>query len=101
MYNDDTAKEIVSLLFPINHEYFDLGLQIGKLYSDFGLPIDIALEKIDGDKRKKAQVLFGAQQWLIEHRRNSNATDKAIERQRKSNLEAMRSFIRTGESGIY
>lgn len=93
--------EFAEYLIPIDQRLFDMGVEIGKIYTDFGLPIDMALEKIKGDKRTKAQILFGAQNWLIQHRRNSAATEKALERQRKINVQTMRSFIRTGESGIY
>lgn len=95
------------LLLPIDKQLFDMGIKIGKLYTDFGLPIDMGIDHLvknnwlPDDKRCKVQVLFGAQNWLIEHRRNSNATDKAIERQRKSNRQTMDAFIKTGESGIY
>jgi len=79
----------------------ELGSQIGHLYTDYGLPIDMALDKFRLTKQQKIAVLFGAQNWLIEHRRNSAATDKAIERQRKTNREVLERFIKTGETGVY
>jgi hypothetical protein len=98
---------LVEFLLPIDRKLFDMGKQIGKIYTDFGLPIDMGIDHlvqsnhIANDKYQKAQVLFGAQSWLIEHRRNSNATDKALDRQRRANMTAMYSFLKTGESGIY
>jgi hypothetical protein len=94
-------EEAIAILLPINKELFELGMKVGKIYTDFGLPIDMALDKLPYGKREKAQVLFGAQNWLIQHRRDSNATDKAIERQRRANREAMYRFLKTGESGVY
>lgn len=94
-------EQFIGYLVPMNEELFELGIKIGKIYTDFGLPIDMALEKIKGDKKAKAQILYGAQNWLIEHRRNSSATDKALDRQRKINIQTMEAFIKTGESGIY
>lgn len=79
----------------------ELGIKIAKLYTDHGYPIDMSLDKLDHSRIQNIAILFGAQQWLIEHKRNSGATDKAIERQRKSNRETMKSFIETGETGIY
>lgn len=78
-----------------------LGVKIGKLYTDHGLPIDMALNKLGLDKNQTLLVLFGAQGWLIEHKRNSNATDAALERQRKVNREVLNRFIKTGETGVY
>lgn len=100
-------EEYFRLLIPIDKDLFEIGRDIGKIYTDFGLPIDMAIEHlvesnhIVNDKRSKVQVLSGAQNWLIEHRMNSNATEKAINRQRKSNMQTMLAFIKTGESGIY
>jgi hypothetical protein len=78
-----------------------LGLKVGKLFTDMGLPIDMALDNIDLPKNKKLAVLDGACTWLIEHKRNSGATDKAIERQRKTNREWVTSFCKSGEVGAY
>lgn len=100
-------EEYYRLVWPIDEHLFKMGRDIGRIYTDFGLPIDMALEHlvksnhIADDKRSKVQVLSGAQNWLIEHRRNSSATEKALDRQRKSNMQTMLAFIKTGESGIY
>ncbi len=82
-------------------DLFDLGIKIGHLYTDFGFPIDMALDRLEYSKEQKIVVLVGAQNWLINHRRNSNATDKAIERQRRVNREVLDRFINKGESGVY
>lgn len=84
-----------------NGKLHELGVKIGKLYTDFGLPIDIALDRLPHTKDQKIAILSGAQWWLVEHRRGSGATDKALDRQRKANRQAMESFIKTGESGVY
>jgi len=78
-----------------------MGVEIGKLYTDHGYPLDMSLEHFDMTKSQKMVLLFGAQNWLIEHRRNSNASEKALDRQRASNRETMRRFIETGETGVY
>lgn len=80
---------------------YKVGIWVGKLYTDHGLPIDMALDKLDISKEQKINVLDGALWWLVEHRRNSHATDKALDRQRKANKETIKRFIETGEAGIY
>ncbi|HET6925068.1 MAG TPA: hypothetical protein VFH39_04520 [Candidatus Saccharimonadales bacterium] len=77
------------------------GKKIGRLYTDHGLPLDMAFDRIDIPKQQKLVVLHGALAWLIEHKRNSGATDKAIERQRKANREALDRYVTTGEIGMY
>lgn len=84
-----------------NNFFFDIGLKLGKLYTDMGFPIDMALDRLPYDKEQKIAILVGAQNWLIEHRRNSGATEKAIERQRETNIKIMNAFIKTDETGLY
>lgn len=94
-----------ALAQPGSKELQSLGTSIGKLYTDHGLPLDMALTELDKkhpySKLQKIAILFGAQNWLIEHRRNSAATEKALDRQRNTNRESMSRFIKTGESGVY
>lgn len=95
-------KELLeALALPNADQLQQVGIKVGKTYTDFGLPIDMALERLNIDKKQKLCVLFGAQNWLIQHRKNSNATDKALNRQRKTNREVLSSFIKTGEVGVY
>lgn len=82
-------------------ELVELGTRVGHIYTDHGLPIDMAMDRLPHTKQQIILVLHGALSWLIEHRRNSGATGKAIERQRKTNGETMERFLATGESGIY
>lgn len=77
------------------------GVFIGRLYTDHGFPIDMAFDRLDMSNQQKLAVLQGACGWLVEHKRNSGATDKAIERQRKMNNEITLRFIKTGETGVY
>lgn len=84
-----------------NEGLFNLGVKIGKLYTDHGLPLDMALDRIKCTKEQKINILYGAQNWLVEHKRNSGATEKAIERQRATNIKTMEVFLRTGETGVY
>lgn len=78
-----------------------LGKRLGRLLTDHGLPVDMSLSRIDVPDRKKLAVVNGICQWLIEHKRRSGATEKAIDRQRKQNAEAIDRFINTGETGLY
>lgn len=79
----------------------DMGTQIGRLYTDFGLPIDMALDRLPYTYEQKITILHSALGWFVEHKRNSGATEKSIERQRKSNRELMERFIKSKEVGIY
>lgn len=95
------AKLLEALALPDIKELEKMGVEVGKLYTNHGLPIDMALDRLRLTKLQKIAILYGAQQWLIEHRRNSNATDKALDRQRKANREVLVRFIQTGEAGVY
>ena len=80
----------------------ELGIKIGKLYTDHGLPIDMALDKLQGyTQEQKLSILDGACQWFIEHKRNSGATEKSLDRQRATNVRMVEDFINKGETGIY
>lgn len=81
--------------------YTEIGIEIGKTYTDFGLPVDMALDRLKLSKYQKLLVLDGVCQWLILHRRNSQASEKAIERQRQVNTNMLERFIKSGESGAY
>lgn len=82
-------------------ELQELGVKIGKLYTDKGLPIDMALERLDYTQQQKLSILDGALQWLIEHKRLSGAPEKAIERQRKLNRQYIERFLTGKEVGAY
>lgn len=80
---------------------YDMGVEVGKLYTDHGLPIDMALERIEGSKEKKLAVLNGALHWLVLHKRNSGAPEKAIDRQRAQNIKYVERFLAGKEIGAY
>ena len=83
-------------------ESVDLGIRIGRLYTDHGYPIDSAFDKLVGyDKGQMVSIVHGVCIWLVQHKRNSGATDKAIERQRETNKNIITRFINTGEVGVY
>lgn len=96
----DTAIAII--IYP---ELVKMGEDIGKLYTDFGLPVDMALSELDKKgnftREHKLAIIDGTCRWLIQHKRNSGATEKAIERQRKANRAMLESFYKTGETGVY
>lgn len=98
-------KEVFDSLLKNSSRDFErlagFGTSIGKLYTDHGFPIDMALARVPLTKDERAVVLLWAQHWLIEHKRNSGASEKAIERQRATNRRTYTAFISTGESGIY
>lgn len=77
------------------------GIEVGKLYTDHGLPLDMALERIEQPKEAKLVILQGACQWFIQHKRNSGATEKAIERQRAANRSMIEAFSKGNELGVY
>lgn len=78
-----------------------LGIEVGKLYTDHGLPLDMALERLEHPKDQKLIILDGACQWFIQHKRNSGATEKAIERQRIANRKIIEAFTAGHELGVY
>ncbi len=84
-----------------SQELQNLGIEIGKLYTNLGLPPDMALAKLNLPKEQTISVIDGIGQWLIEHKRNSGATDKAIERQRASNRKMVDAFLKNSELGVY
>ena len=81
--------------------FIAIGMELGKLYTDFGLPLDMSLGKINLPKAHKAIVLYGALQWLMTHKRNSGANDRALERQRDTNSRMMRTFLEREETMEY
>lgn len=100
-----TAKPVQELLGlvsqPKAQDVQDIGIKIGQLYTDSGYPVDLALSRFHCTKECKLLILHGTCQWLIEHRRQSGATDKAIERQRSVNRRMIEDFISNGETGVY
>lgn len=80
------------------HEY---GIELGKLYTDKGLPLDMALDRVTATHEVKLVILNGALSWFITHKRNSGATEKAIERQRRANAQYLDNFINNKEIGAY
>lgn len=99
-------KNVIGLLLEASQQanaqpLHDMGVGVGRLYTDHGLPIDMALAKLELSKEETIQVLNGALWWLVEHRRQSGATPKAVDRQRKANRQIMERFLQTGETGVY
>lgn len=90
-----------SQILDSNSQLYDLGIKIGKLYTDHGLPLDIALERLKYPKEQKLAILNGALHWLVLHKRNSGAPEKAIERQRKLNRQYAERFLAGKEVGAY
>lgn len=98
----DGLKELLGAKVQLfSEDLQELGDKIGKLYTDHGLPLDMALDRLPHTKEQKLSILDGACQWFIEHRRNSGATGKAIERQRNTNRKMIQDFINNGETGVY
>lgn len=98
------SRMIKSLSNPRRREFLDYGTQVGKLYTDQGLPLDIAiseLKKIGVGNDDMVVILEGALNWFIQHKRNSGAGDKAIARQQELNVKIMNNFIDGKETGLY
>lgn len=95
---------IDALMIPEKEQMLEIGTKIGQLYTNMGYPIDMSLQKLQeagyGDKQLIV-VLHGALGWRLEHLRRSGATDKAVERTRKTNRADLERYINTGESGVY
>lgn len=106
MTDKEVAGRLIQAKMRSEAKYYnDWGLKIGQLYTDHGLPIDIGLAELNKrfkmTEEQELCVIDGACEWLIQHKRNSGATEKAIERQRKTNREMLRSFLTKGETGAY
>jgi hypothetical protein len=106
MTDEELAGRMVQAIAYKNaREYVDWGTKIGRLYTDDGLPIDFGLreleKKLTMTEDQKLLVIHGACGWLVEHKRNSGATEKSIERQRKLNRDMLRRFLTKGEVGAY
>jgi len=101
MFTNSLPQLLDALTLADKDALLELGKQIGKLYTDHGLPVDMAFDRLDMNSEKKIVVLTGALNWLVEHKRNSGAPEKAIERQRKLNTRMMGHFMQTGEVGLY
>lgn len=92
---------VKSLAQPHSAALQALGVEVGKLYTEHGLPLDMALDRLEHPKDQKLSILHGACWWLVEHKRRSGATEKSLERQRAANLNMISSFVRGAELGVY
>lgn len=97
----DLSALATALAHPAADDLQEVGITLGKLYTDHGLPVDMALDRLSLPKDLKLLVVHGVCQWMIQHRRNSNAPDRAIKRQQAVNAKILAEFSRTGEVGLY
>jgi hypothetical protein len=104
----EEVSELIDLVAELSQEpdkkiaIEDMGDKIGRLYTDHGFPIDMSFDRLPHECEKyKPYILFCAQQQMLEHKRMSGATEKAIEQTRTNNRKIMQQFIKTGEVGIY
>lgn len=85
--------------------YEKLGIEIGKLYSNKGFPVDMSLDLLKKRFRLNLQqellIVHGVAQWLVEHKRLSGAPEKAIERQRTQNNQHLNKILQGKEIGLY
>lgn len=86
---------------PYRKELIEFGIEVNKLYTDHGLPLDITLNRLEHPQDQKLIILEGACEWLVQHKRNSGATEKAIERQRVANRNMLEAFAKGKELGVY
>ena len=96
-----TVRAVINL--PNRSRLIDFGRTLGRLYTDNGLPIDIAMDELPEGTTidEKTVILVGVGEWLIEHKRKSGATEAAIERQRKANVKMLADYQAKGEVGLY
>ncbi len=94
-------QAVESKVQPFSQELQSLGIEIGKLYTNHGLPVDMALQRLPHTKEQKISILDGACQWFMQHKRNSGATEKSLDRQRAANRKMLDDFIEKGETGAY
>lgn len=98
------ADLLTALAKPGAKELEALGTQVGKLYTDQGFPVDMALTELGKkgySKEVQLLILHGACQWFMEHKRSSGASEKSLDRQRKANRSYLESFMSKGEVGVY
>jgi len=97
-------KIILSLSNP-NREYLEeQGTWIGRLYTDKGFPLDMSiaeLKKRNVTEEDMFVIIEGALTWFVQHKRNSGATEKALNRQREQNSKIMAAFLAGKETGLY
>jgi len=98
-------EKIVESLSNPNRAYLEeQGTWVGKLYTDKGLPLDISIAELR--KRNTSEddmfvIIEGALTWFVQHKRNSGATEKALNRQREQNNKIMAAFLAGKETGLY
>lgn len=98
------SESLGAILQDSDNKLYDLGVEIGKLFTDRGFPLDMSVQELKKRGYKQAQIiaiLNGALHWLVIHKRNSGANDKAIDRQRAANVKFLDNFITKGETGAY
>lgn len=96
------TKLIDAVALDHDHKLQDLGIEIGKLYTDRGLPVDIALDRLKQySEIQKLAIIHGVCRWLMAHKRNSGAGDKSIDRQMIANNKMIHDFLSKGEVGVY
>lgn len=104
MHKDSNVVEdlIDAISEPKYENLRGLGVDIGKLYTNYGFPVDIAINKLIGYRQtEKLAVLQGVCEWFMEHKRKSGASENALDRQRKSNKRMLENFIKRKEVGVY
>lgn len=95
---------VAAFMLPDKETFLEFGTAVGKLYTDHGLPLDMAMDKVKERGYSELQQLLivqGACGWFVEHKRLSGAPEKAIERQRGVNRNILTNFVKGKETGIY
>ena len=97
------ANHALSVIIATNTPaLMQIGEDVGKLYTDHGLPLDMSLDYLSQLSRdEKLCVIHGACAWFMQHKRNSGATEKSLERQRATNRMMLESFFKGSETGVY
>lgn len=81
------------------------GKEMFRFKSELGFPPDMFLDKLAKEHRlDRLQLVYVLNvffEQLMEHKRQSAAQEKALERTRRQNGDRILAFIETGEVGIY
>lgn len=105
-YQPVLAALVDSLMLPDHKQWVTFGRTLGRLYSDKGMPVDMSLAEVAKRTPGLTQhhyvaMISGVGSWLIEHKRNSGATEKSIERQCDANNKMVADYLKRGEVGLY
>jgi len=91
--------------FRSRHDLLDYGKSMFDMYTSGGFPPDMFLdeltERVKLTKEEQLFIIAHYQDLFMEHRHKSGIGGKSLAKVRKTNLDNITRFIKTGETGIY